>query len=70
MVSVEERLIHLETTVAFQEDLLSKLNELVSKQQLELHQLERLLEELRAQLRELQPSTVRDAAEEPPPPHY
>lgn len=69
-MSVEERLIHLETTVAFQEDLLSKHIELLSKQQLELHQLEKQLDELRAQLREIQPSVVRDAADESPPPHY
>ncbi len=69
-MSVEERLINLESTVAFQDDLLAKLNELVSKQQLELHQLESKLEELRGQLREIQPSMVRDGADEPPPPHY
>lgn len=69
-MSVEERLISLESTVAFQEDLLTKLNELVSKQQLELHRLEGQLEELRTQLREIQPSVVRDAADESPPPHY
>jgi SlyX protein len=66
----EERVVELETTIAYQGDLIRKLQELASKQQLELHRLEQRVDELVDQFKEVAPSMIRDPADESPPPHY
>jgi SlyX protein len=67
---MENRLIELESRLAFQEHTLQALNAVVARQQQEILQLQRELETLRAQLRALAPSSVASRADEPPPPHY
>ena len=67
---MENRLVELETRLAFQEDTLQALNGIVSRQQQEILMLSRDLEALRAQIRALSPELVASRAEEPPPPHY
>jgi uncharacterized coiled-coil protein SlyX len=67
---MEDRLIELETTIAFQDERVIKLEQIVSQQQLELHQLAEGIERLRKQLVEVAPSLVSDSDDEAGPPHY
>ena len=67
---MEDRLIELETTVAFQGERIIKLEQIVSQQQLELHQLAEGLERLRKQLVEVAPSLVDEREDDAAPPHY
>jgi SlyX protein len=67
---MENRLIELETRLAFQDNSLQELNAVVVRQQREIDALTRELETLKAQLRTLAPELVANRAEEAPPPHY
>ncbi len=67
---MENRLVELESRLAFQEHTLQTLNDVIAGQQREILQLRRELEALRAQLQALAPSIVASRAEETPPPHY
>ena len=67
---MHERLTELETRVAFQEQTIQELNEVVTRQQGEIDRLSQGYETLKLQLLELAPSLVADRAEETPPPHY
>lgn len=62
--AIEERLIRLESTFAYQDDRILKLEQVVSQQQLELHELRTALDLLAKAVR---PPV--DAANEKPP-HY
>jgi SlyX protein len=69
---VEEKLIELETKFSYQEDLLSELNSIVSKQQ---RQLDELLKELRLVKEQLQEAVGQGAIQgefqlNEKPPHY
>lgn len=66
---MEERLIDLETRLAFQEDAIQELNTVVADQQRLITTLRLELDGLKARLRELTPSPI-DGGAEPPPPHY
>ena len=67
---MEERIIALETTVAFYEHTIAKLNEFVSEQQVQLQALEVEVRRLTEQMRSLGATDLLPANEEPPPPHY
>jgi len=67
---MENRLIELETRLAFQDNSLQELNAVVVRQQREIDALTRELETLKAQLRTLAPELVANRADEAPPPHY
>jgi SlyX protein len=67
---MENRLIELETRVAFQDSTLQQLNDVVVRQQRDLDRLQRELEALRSQVQLLAPALVASRSEEPPPPHY
>jgi SlyX protein len=67
---MHERLAELETRLAFQEQTIQELNEVVTRQQAEIDRLSQGYETLKLQLLELAPSLVADRAEETPPPHY
>jgi uncharacterized coiled-coil protein SlyX len=67
---MDPRIIELETTVAFQSERINKLENIVSHQQLELHQLAEGIERMRKHLVDVAPSLVGDVDDEPPPPHY
>jgi SlyX protein len=67
---MEDRLAELETRVAFQEQTIQELNDVVTRQQAEIDSLSRGYETLKLQLLELAPSLVASRDEEPPPPHY
>jgi len=67
---MEETLIDLQTRLAYQEETLEQLNRIVTRQQDEIDRLRRQLELLGERLREIRPSPVGAAGDEPPPPHY
>lgn len=66
---MNEEIIELESKLAFQEDTLLQLNITVAKQQVEIAELKKALEELKETVRHLNPSPLGGEAE-PPPPHY
>lgn len=67
---MENRLIELESRVAFQDNTLQTLNAVIVRQQKEIDTLRRELEALRVQLRTLAAFQEAHPGEEPPPPHY
>ena len=67
---MENRLVELETRLAFQDNTLQELNAVVVRQQREIDTLTREIEALKAQIRTLAPEMVGSRADEAPPPHY
>jgi len=65
-----DRLTDLEIKLAFQEDLLDSLNQVVTEQQKMIDLLQGQVRLLYQQLRSLQPSDIALATEDTPPPHY
>ncbi|MGD8483917.1 MAG: SlyX family protein [Thioalkalispiraceae bacterium] len=66
----EQRLIEMETKLAFQETTIQELNNIVTKQQNQLDILQAAIQELYDRIKSMSEEAVRDAADEPPPPHY
>ena len=66
----EQRLVELETRVAFQDDHIQELNRSLGLQQQRLERLASEVRDLRRQLRALERGQPEDRADEPPPPHY
>ena len=67
---MDDRITELETRLVFQDDVIEKLNEVVTNQQQQLDKITRELLDLRAQIKSLEPSNVATDKEETPPPHY
>jgi SlyX protein len=67
---MENRLVELETRLAFQDNTLQELNAVVVRQQREIGALTREIEALKTQIRTLAPELVAGQADEAPPPHY
>ena len=65
----EERLIELETRVAYQEETLRTLDDSVARQQLELIRLEQRMDALQARLAAMVEATPREAPADERPPH-
>ena len=65
-----DRLVELETRVAFQDHLLNELNDVVTAQGRELQALQQQLARAMADLKTLRGLLYADPASEPPPPHY
>ncbi|MGB0204564.1 MAG: SlyX family protein [Neptuniibacter sp.] len=67
----QERITELESRVAFQEDTLDQLNDAVSKQELEIERLTRMVKIINQQLKSLRlDDPINAPDDEPPPPHY
>jgi len=67
---MDDRIVDLETRLAFQEDAIQQLSDVVAEQQCEIDRLLRDLRVMQAQLRQAMPADVALQAEETPPPHY
>lgn len=65
-----ERIAELESRVAFQEDALDKLSDVIARQDIELVQLKELVLSLHKQMKQLDLSNPTLSGDEPPPPHY
>lgn len=68
-MNTEDRLIELETKMAFQEDLLQDLNDVVARQEQQLEKLWQANKMLKSQLDSVH-SAVGETSSEAPPPHY
>ena len=67
---MEQRLIELETKLAFQETTLHELNDIVTAQQEKIDILQAAIQELHERMKSMSEEAVRDLKDEPPPPHY
>jgi SlyX protein len=67
---IEERLTELESRVAFQDDTIQQLNDVIVRQQHDIDQLIVELQLLKQQIQTLAPSLIVDQSQETPPPHY
>lgn len=66
----EERLINIESKLAFQEDLIEELNKTVFQQQQRIERLEAICEALARQMRSLAEAGNEKGAANERPPHY
>lgn len=66
----ENRLIELEIKVAYQEDLLQDLNEIVTRQQRQIDRLELICHQLNEHIKNLQTNHGLSEAVDQTPPHY
>jgi SlyX protein len=60
----------LQMKVAYQEDTIETLSNALADQQKQLDQMAFQLRHVVEKLKQVQPSNVTDASQEPPPPHY
>jgi len=67
---MKQHIAELETQLAFQDDTLQTLNEIVTRQQQQIDKLEREVQRLVVQLQQLGDAMHRPESEEAPPPHY
>ena len=67
---MKQRIAELETQLAFQEDTLQTLNEIVTRQQSQIDKLNHEVEALLAQLQQISDAMRSPESEEAPPPHY
>ncbi|HXE96588.1 MAG TPA: SlyX family protein [Dongiaceae bacterium] len=67
---MEQRINELEMLYMQQEATIQELNDIVSRQGLQLEQLRRDFTTLKEQVMAMSPSVSRDADQEEPPPHY
>lgn len=69
-MDLENRIIELETKVSYQDHTIQELNEVVIRQQQQIDQLEKNVNQLSGHLKALNPSDLARPEEETPPPHY
>lgn len=67
---IENRLVELETRVAFQDDLLGTLDRNCTALGDEVARLKKMCQELRTSLEAMRVALGPDVTDEPPPPHY
>ena len=67
---MKERIAELESQVAFQDNTIQALNEVVTSQQQQLDILKSEIKELQGRIDSLSESLVIPQSEEKPPPHY
>lgn len=67
---MEDRIIELETKLAYQEDTIEELNQVVTRQQDELALLTLAIQKLHDQVKQMAPSNLASIDQEAPPPHY
>jgi SlyX protein len=70
MSDLEARVEALEVRVAYQDQMIEDLNQTVIDQWKKIDALRRQLNELLDRVQEVEDSTGRPSAPEPPPPHY
>lgn len=66
---IPQRIVELETRLAFQERALQELSDVVARQQTEIERLARALKEAQERLRGIA-APVAERTDETPPPHY
>jgi SlyX protein len=67
---LEQKIIDLESQLAFQEDTIETLNQALSSQQRQLDDVQFKLKHVLDKVKSMEPSNIASASEETPPPHY
>jgi len=67
---MQNRLVELETKISYQEHTIAELNDVVTRQQRQIDQLERAMQQLRQHLKQNSSAELARPEEEIPPPHY
>jgi len=67
---MKDRMIELETRISYQDHTIAELNDVVTRQQRQIDQLERAMEQLRQHLKQSDSAGLARPEEEIPPPHY
>jgi len=67
---MKERITDMEIQLMHHENSIQQLNEVVTRQELEIEKLRNDMRQMMRHLQMITPSLVRDALEEEPPPHY
>ena len=67
---MQDKLEELETRLAFQDQELQTLNDVIIRQQAQIDELVVQMRVLQDKIRDIQPSLVIPQSEETPPPHY
>jgi len=67
---MKERMIELETKISYQDHLIGELNDVVTRQQQQIDQLEKTMQCFEAHLKQSTSSGLARPDEEVPPPHY
>jgi len=68
--ALDQRLVELETRLAFQEQALTEMSEALAQARIERTRTDALLQAVLADLRGLRGTLYADPGSEPPPPHY
>ena len=68
--ALEQRLIELETRLAFQEHALGELSEALADARAEGNRTSELMRHMLSDLRKVRTELYAEVADEPPPPHY
>jgi len=67
---MDERLIEIETKVAYQEHTISELNDVIYRQQQQIDQLERICKALTDSVQDMAETATADKGGHEKPPHY
>lgn len=67
---MENKIIDLESKLAFQDQTINELNEVITDQQNQLDQLREEIRLLNIRIASVAENAVASAEKEPPPPHY
>jgi len=67
---MQDRITDIEIKLMHHENIIQQLNEVVTRQELEIETLRHDMQQMMRHLRTITPSLVRDVLEEEPPPHY
>ncbi|NVK39273.1 MAG: SlyX family protein [Gammaproteobacteria bacterium] len=68
--SDQDQIEDLQIRIAFLEQSLDDLNDVVTKQQAQISLMERALKHLNSRLEQMSPANIKSAEDETPPPHY
>ncbi|WP_151703888.1 SlyX family protein [Nitrincola alkalilacustris] len=69
-MTTEKTIEELETRIAFQEDAIDKISDVVARQERELEKLWLMVQHLSQQLKQLDNGEIDNDSEHQPPPHY
>lgn len=67
---MDDKIVDIETRLAFQEDAIQQLSQVVYEQQRLMDALNARIQGLEAQMKAIEPRLLAPPGEEPPPPHY
>ena len=67
---IEDQIIELQTKLAYQEDAIQQLNDVIYRQQQQIDKLEKLNSELQQRIAALAAGSAAEAPQDETPPHY